>query len=56
MLDLVEKALTRNGFVFARIDGSTSETKRRAVIEEFRSSIECNILLASVGSAGVGYA
>lgn len=54
MLDLVQKALTRNGFVFVRIDGSSSETKRRAAIEEFRSSTECHILLASVGSAGVG--
>jgi SNF2 family DNA or RNA helicase len=54
MLDLVQTALRREGFDFVRIDGSKSETNRRSAIENFRSNKDCNILLASIGTAGVG--
>ena len=55
MLDLAEIALGRSGFGFQRIDGKQAEARRRSVLEEFRKNVGCSILLASIGSAGVGY-
>ncbi|KAI9684611.1 MAG: hypothetical protein M1822_005699 [Bathelium mastoideum] len=54
MLDLVGAALKANGFQFVRIDGSKSEIQRRKAINEFRTNLDCPILLASIGSAGLG--
>ncbi|KAK6226445.1 hypothetical protein QIS74_02492 [Colletotrichum tabaci] len=54
MLDLVEEALYQENLEFARIDGGVSEPARREAIARFRSDEGCNILLASIGSAGVG--
>ena len=55
MLDLVEIALGINCFGFQRIDGKQAEARRRSVLDEFRKNARCSILLASIGSAGVGY-
>ena len=55
MLDLVEIALGMSGYGFQRIDGKQDEARRRSVLEDFRKNIGCSILLASIGSAGVGY-
>ena len=55
MLDLVEIALGINGFGFQRIDGKQAEARRRSVLDDFRKNVRCCILLASIGSAGVGY-
>ena len=55
MLDLVEIALYKSGFGFQRIDGKQVEGRRRSVLQEFRTDGRCSILLASIGSAGVGY-
>ena len=55
MLDLVEIALSAKSFGFQRIDGKQAEAQRRSVLKEFRENIRCSILLASIGSAGVGY-
>ncbi|RFU32920.1 hypothetical protein B7463_g3424, partial [Scytalidium lignicola] len=54
MLDLIEKALVSYGFSFERIDGSKSLSHRKRAIQSFRSNPSCTILLASIGSAGVG--
>ncbi|KAE9583619.1 hypothetical protein CGMCC3_g432 [Colletotrichum fructicola] len=54
MLDLVSKALLEQRRNFSRIDGSMSESAKREAINEFRSKADCNILLASIGSAGTG--
>jgi SWI/SNF-related matrix-associated actin-dependent regulator of chromatin subfamily A3 len=54
MLDLIGVALRTNGFLFEQIDGSKSDLQRRSAIERFRTSPDCTILLASIGSAGVG--
>jgi len=54
MLDLIEKALISHGFIFERIDGSKSLSHRRRAIQSFRSNPSCTVLLASIGSAGVG--
>lgn len=54
MLDLIGIALRMNGFQFERIDGSKSDMQRRKSINNFRMNPDCDILLASLGSAGVG--
>lgn len=54
MLDLIGTSLASNGFVFQRIDGAKSDRQRRAALEAFRTNPGCTILLASIGSAGVG--
>ena len=55
MLDLVEVALTINGFQFQRVDGKRSNEQRKMSLEKFRTDPQYNILLASIGSTGVGY-
>jgi len=54
MLDLIEKALAAEGVIFRRIDGGKSLRQRRQAIESFRNDSSCTVLLASIGSAGVG--
>ena len=54
MLDLVQVALNFNGFKFVRVDGSRSDEQRKTSLEKFRTDHQYNILLASIGSAGVG--
>ena len=54
MLDLIGCALTSEQIGYARIDGSKNELQRRKAIECFRSDTSCTVMLASIGSAGVG--
>jgi len=54
MLDLVEKALSNNNIPFERIDGSLSDRARRDVLHKFRTRTGYCVLLASIGSSGVG--
>lgn len=54
MLDLVAEALRGDSLDFTRIDGKMTETSKRESIRKFRSGGNCNILLATIGSAGVG--
>jgi SNF2 family DNA or RNA helicase len=54
MLDLIAEALRNDSFDFTRIDGKMTETSKRESIRKFRGGGDCNILLATVGSAGVG--
>ena len=54
MLDLVGIALQQSNFAFQRIDGGQMEARRRSALEDFRNNAHCTILLASIGSAGVG--
>jgi SNF2 family DNA or RNA helicase len=54
MLDLIEKALASERIVFQRIDGGKSLRHRRQAIQFFRNNPSCTVLLASIGSAGVG--
>jgi superfamily II DNA/RNA helicase len=53
-LDLIEKALASAGIIFQRIDGGKSLRNRRHAIQSFRNNPSCTVLLASIGSAGVG--
>ncbi|KAI0101763.1 SNF2 family N-terminal domain-containing protein [Nemania sp. FL0031] len=54
MLDLIGKALTRNGFTFQQLDGSLSLIQRRQTLFEFRNNPRCTVLLATLRCAGVG--
>lgn len=54
MLNLVEIALRQSGIQFARLDGGKSDTQRRAALRKFRDDPTCTVLLATLGSAGVG--
>ncbi|KAI1775166.1 SNF2 family N-terminal domain-containing protein [Hypoxylon cercidicola] len=54
MLDLIGKALSLNGFIYERLDGSRNLAQRRSALENFRSNPDCTVLLASLGSAAVG--
>jgi SNF2 family DNA or RNA helicase len=54
MLDLVEKALAAEQIAFQRIDGGMSLKNRKQAIQCFRDNPACTVLLASIGSAGVG--
>lgn len=56
MLDLVGDAFRANGLKFQRLDGQLSLHQRKAALESFGSDLECNIMLASIGAAGEGYA
>lgn len=54
MLNLVEVALTTNGYKFQRVDGSRTDEQRRLSLKTFRTDPRYSILLASIGSAGIG--
>lgn len=55
MLTLIEKSLGAEGFAYERIDGKRSITQTRMALKSFRTDPRCTVLLASIGSAGVGY-
>jgi SNF2 family DNA or RNA helicase len=55
MLDLLERALGQEELRYQRIDGSKTLSQRRDALQMFREDISCNVLLASLGSAAVGY-
>ena len=55
MLDLVGVALNINGFQFQRVDGSRTDEQRRFSLNAFRTDHRYSILLASIGTAGIGY-
>ncbi|KAK8036956.1 hypothetical protein PG991_001270 [Apiospora marii] len=54
MLDLIERALDEAGIGHVRIDGAVSETSRRQALDKFRKSTLVTVLLATIGTAGVG--
>ncbi|KAF8243891.1 hypothetical protein K440DRAFT_31423 [Wilcoxina mikolae CBS 423.85] len=54
MLDLVQRALRANGFLFARLDGSMTAEARKKSLTTFREDPSCTVLLATIGSAGAG--
>jgi len=54
MLDLIGIALEEAGIGYARIDGAVTEDVRRRVLKKFRKDDSCQVLLATIGSAGVG--
>ncbi|KAI0180536.1 SNF2 family N-terminal domain-containing protein [Hypoxylon sp. FL1284] len=53
-MSLIEPALTRAGMWFLRLDGSTSQRARAAVLAEFRAADRFAVLLISLRAGGVG--
>ncbi|KAK0646997.1 SNF2 family N-terminal domain-containing protein [Cercophora newfieldiana] len=53
-LSLIEPALTRANMQFLRLDGSTNQKQRAAVLAEFKDSKKFTILLLSLKAGGVG--
>lgn len=47
MLDILEHVLTRNGYRFTRIDGSTPVVERQARIDEYYQDEEIFVFLLS---------
>jgi len=54
MLDLIGKALNGRRINFQRVDGTKTHEQRRDALRCFRGDDNCGVLLASIGSAGVG--
>ncbi|MBF0564799.1 MAG: DEAD/DEAH box helicase [Nitrospirae bacterium] len=53
-LDLIEGNLTKSGYKFYRLDGSTPVPKRKEIVEEFQNSKEPSIFLLSLKAGGQG--
>ncbi|KAK2605584.1 hypothetical protein N8I77_008412 [Diaporthe amygdali] len=54
MLDLIGNGLAQSGILYQRLDGSRSLPQRRQALKDFRCSPDCQVLLATLGAAGVG--
>ena len=53
-LSIIEPALTRANMRFLRLDGSTSQKARAALLGEFKDSQKFTVLLLSLKAGGVG--
>lgn len=53
-LDLVEVVLRRNHHAFVRLDGTTSQKDREAVLKEFATAPRRMLMLVSLRAGGVG--
>ncbi|KAI1777969.1 DNA repair protein rad-5 [Hypoxylon cercidicola] len=53
-MSLIEPALAKANMRFLRLDGSTSQKARSAILAEFRESPQFTILLISLRAGGVG--
>lgn len=54
MLDLIETALTRENFLFRRLDGTQSLNARRTSIKDFTRLPEVSVMLVSLKAASLG--
>jgi DNA repair and recombination protein RAD54B len=54
MLDVLEKAIKRQGFTTARLDGSTPVAKRQDVVDAFNKNNIGQVFLLSTQAGGVG--
>ena len=54
LLDVLERFMTRNGYVFSRLDGSTSTKHRQSVVDDFNASRSTFAFLLSTRAGGVG--
>jgi SNF2 family DNA or RNA helicase len=55
MLDLIDPALTNQGFGHQRFDGTKSLAQRERALKQFRSNPAYEVLLTTLGAGGVGY-
>lgn len=53
-LDLIEIALTKEGILYARLDGGMTHSKRQMALEEFRTNPKVTVFLTSLRAGGVG--
>ena len=53
-LNILEKAIEAEGYVCARIDGSTSQLKRAREIKRFQTGFNVDVILCSVKACGTG--
>lgn len=56
MLDLIGQALSDKGIPYQRLDGSKDLHQRRDAIAAFCDGASYPVMLASLGSAALGYA
>ncbi|CAO2813141.1 unnamed protein product [Amaranthus hypochondriacus] len=54
MLDILEKFLTRKGYCFSRLDGSTPTGLRQSLVNDFNSSPSKQVFLVSTRAGGLG--
>ncbi|GBG30904.1 DNA repair protein RAD5B [Hondaea fermentalgiana] len=54
MLDMVERGLRELDMTSARLDGSLTQKRRQAAIDQFNTDPKCNIFLVSLKAGGVG--
>ena len=53
-LDLIQATLTHYGYKYVRLDGSTPQAERAAVLKTFAESTEPLLMLVSLRAGGVG--
>ena len=54
LLDILEKFLSRKGYVFCRLDGSTPTKERQKLVDDFNKSRSLFVFLLSTRAGGVG--
>lgn len=54
MLNIVEVALEKNGFKFARLDGTLSQPKRCKALKDFENVADVRVMLLSLRAGGLG--
>jgi len=53
-LDLIEKALNRDGITFTRLDGKMTRAARNLAMDEFRDNPDVQVILVSIMAGGLG--
>ena len=54
LLDVLERFMTRHGYVFSRLDGSTNQKHRQTAVDDFNASRSTFAFLLSTRAGGVG--
>ncbi|KAH9608995.1 hypothetical protein KSS87_022694 [Heliosperma pusillum] len=54
MLDILEKFMTRKGYFYTRLDGSTPTGVRQSLVNDFNSSPSMQVFLISTRAGGLG--
>ena len=54
MLNIIEQLITRAGYHFARLDGSTRQQDRQQLCDDFNSSASLFLFLISTTAGGLG--
>jgi superfamily II DNA or RNA helicase len=54
LLDILEKFLSRRGYVYCRLDGGTAQNARQPLVDDFNNSSSMFVFLLSTKAGGVG--